>query len=532
MATTAQVSTQRSTAEICKRVFVPLFFAAGFLLRLRLAWLTFLNPDEALHYFLSRQPSLKLAYEASLTTAHPPMMILLLHYWSLVGRSEFFLRLPFVAAGIVFCWVVFLWVREVAGMRAAWFACAMALFAPSLVSLSVEIRQYSFLLLFCVCSLYFLECAIDEVEVKSILFSAGFLYLALLTHYSAVFFAFAAGVYGLLRLVERSKVPLLPVWIAGQAGALAICVLLHITQISKLRRSGLPSEIAATWLRSSVFHRGQDAVAAFGWTKTLRLFRYFFSHGTIGFLAFVLLLVGIAVLLRASKGDPRHQRSLAMLLLSPFVVTLASALAGFYPYGGTRHDVLLIVFAIPGIAIGLDRLSLAMRGGSERILKPVLLAAGLLACNFSPSPSGPHIRPRNQHRELMQEAMNSLRTLPRDSVLFTDEQGSVVLNYYLCGDSMPLPFSPQTAPILLFRCGDYSVLVATHTQAGFDRSQFPEVLEKAWQSVPGETTLHLFQSGWIDDRELEWLEELRSLGGRPQNFGPNILICSIPLPQR
>src|SRR5581483_6510414 len=117
MATTAQVSTQRSTAEICKRVFVPLFFAAGFLLRLRLAWLTFLNPDEALHYFLSRQPSLKLAYEASLTTAHPPMMILLLHYWSLVGRSEFFLRLPFVAAGIVFCWVVFLWVREVAGMR-------------------------------------------------------------------------------------------------------------------------------------------------------------------------------------------------------------------------------------------------------------------------------------------------------------------------------------------------------------------------------------------------------------------------------
>src|SRR5256885_14702276 len=44
-----------------------LLTAAGFFLRLRLAWLTFLNPDEALHYFLAHQPSLKLAYQASLT---------------------------------------------------------------------------------------------------------------------------------------------------------------------------------------------------------------------------------------------------------------------------------------------------------------------------------------------------------------------------------------------------------------------------------------------------------------------------------
>src|SRR5689334_3940533 len=91
-----------------------LLIAAGLVLRLRLAWLTFLNPDEALHYFLSHQPSLKLAYEASLTTAHPPLMILFLHYWCFLGRSEFVLRLPFVIAGTLFCWVMFLWVRRVA----------------------------------------------------------------------------------------------------------------------------------------------------------------------------------------------------------------------------------------------------------------------------------------------------------------------------------------------------------------------------------------------------------------------------------
>src|SRR5207245_9282955 len=122
--------------------FYLLLSAACFFLRLRLAWLTFLNPDEALHYFLAHQASLKLAYQASLTTAHPPLMILFLHCWSLLGHPEFFLRLPFVIAGTLFCWVMFLWIRRVANGTAACFALAMFLFAPSLISLSAEIRQY------------------------------------------------------------------------------------------------------------------------------------------------------------------------------------------------------------------------------------------------------------------------------------------------------------------------------------------------------------------------------------------------------
>ena len=43
--------------------------------------------------------------------------------------------------------------------------------------------------------------------------------------------------------------------------------------------------------------------------------------------------------------------------------------------------------------------------------------------------------------------------------------------------------------------------------------------------MPEETSLYLFQSGWIDDKEEDWLTELRGLGGNPRNFGPNILLC-------
>src|SRR6266853_2778352 len=75
----------------------------AFLLRLWKASGTFLNLDEAMHFLASNKPSLAEAYQASLTLAHPPLLILLLHVWRKFGTSELFLRLPSVIAGTIFC---------------------------------------------------------------------------------------------------------------------------------------------------------------------------------------------------------------------------------------------------------------------------------------------------------------------------------------------------------------------------------------------------------------------------------------------
>lgn len=511
--------------------FYFLLIVVALLLRLRLAWITFLNPDEALHYFLAQQASLKLAYQASLTTAHPPLMVLFLHCWSLFGRSEFFLRLPFVIAGTAFCWVMFLWVRRVASMTAGCFALAMFLFAPSLISLSAEIRQYSLLLLFCACCLYWLERSLenDGKSIRWMTFSALALYLALLTHYSAMIFAAAVGLYGLLSLI-RSKCPakLTTAWILCQAGALAICAFLYESQISKLKEIGVPSEIAATWLRSSIFQRGRDHFATFAWRNNLRLFRYFFSHGTIGVIGFALFVFAIVVLLWPNNNHEAKSRNreLVFLLLAPFLLTLLLAIAGVYPYGGTRHDMVLAVFAISGIAVGLDRVLPRASAATTQLAKVLSLGVAMLICNIFPSPSGPYIRPHNQHRQLMHQAISALRSLHPGSDLLTDAQGSMVLNYYLCNEAMALPITPEK-PLLRLRCGSYHVLTSMATQAGFDRATFSDLLSKAWQEAPAETSLYLFQSGWIDDREEAWLTELRGLGGNPRNFGPNILLCPL-----
>jgi hypothetical protein len=208
------------------------------------------------------------------------------------------------------------------------------------------------------------------------------------------------------------------------------------------------------------------------------------------------------------------------------LITLAVAIAGIYPYGGTRHDALLALFAIPGIAIGLDRLPIPHLSKFSHVLKSLLLGAAVLICNLFPSPSGPYIQPKNHRRELMAQAISYVRSLPPDSVVLTDAQGSMVLNYYLCDEAMRLPFKPENS-LFKLRCGDFYVLTSMATQTGFDRATFPDLLASAQGKVRQETTLYLFQSGWIDNKEENWLNELRGLNGDPRNFGPNVLICPI-----
>ena len=59
-----------------------------------------------------------------------------------------------------------------------------------------------------------------------------------------------------------------------------------------------------------------------------------------------------------------------------------------------------------------------------------------------------------------------------------------MLNYYLCGDAMPLPFTPEKQ-ILKLRCGQYYVLASMATQTGFDRPSFPELLTKRGKRFRG-----------------------------------------------
>src|ERR1700691_1131250 len=167
----------------------------GLLARLWTASGTFLNPDEALHFRLANEVSLDLAYRASLPAAHPPLLILLLYYWRALGTSELWLRLPSVLAGAVFCWVFYKWLSKAAGNLAGLIGVLFVALLPPIIRVAAEVRQYSLLLAFLVSALYLLDEAFTKNSTGRIAAFSLCLYVAMLFHYSAFWFAAALGVY-------------------------------------------------------------------------------------------------------------------------------------------------------------------------------------------------------------------------------------------------------------------------------------------------------------------------------------------------
>src|ERR1700693_5577911 len=172
----------------------------AFLARLWTASGTFLNPDEALHFRLANQLSLHLASRQSLTASHPPLLILVLYFWRALGTSSLCLRMPSILAGVVFCWMFYTWLSRAAGKLAGMIGLLLVALLPPVVLLTSEVRQYALLLAFLASALYFLDDAFAKKSPGRMAASSLCLYFAMLSHYSAFWFAAALGLYALIRI--------------------------------------------------------------------------------------------------------------------------------------------------------------------------------------------------------------------------------------------------------------------------------------------------------------------------------------------
>jgi Dolichyl-phosphate-mannose-protein mannosyltransferase len=501
---------------------------SGLIARLFQAWQYFLNPDEALHNVLASPSSLSVTYRAALTNAHPPLLILVLHYWRWLGQSELWLRMPSALAGTACCWIAYQWLKLVSNRAVAFVGLIILSFAPSLIGLSAEIRQYSLLLFFTAGCLYLAERAIRRNSLTAMVLFSLSLYGALLTHYSSLLFAFTIGVYMLVRLWPyRDRAGLFAVWLCGQVGALALTAYFIATHVAHLRETGMTSGIAETWLRKSLFHPGENNAAAFVGLQTLRVFTYLFSHGVVGALALLAFLTGMVLLLKGKSPLAREgptARQLALLLSFPFITNCAAALAGLYPYGATRHNVFLCLFAVAGVSLGL-----ASWAPNRTWIKPVAIILVLAFCNFFPAPP-PLIRARNHTRRLMLDAVNSLRqSVPAGSIAFSDYQSGLLLGYYVCGHEVVQVFPPFQS-FVKADCGPYTAITARPEEWKLYAEDLPAqlaTLSATYGLAPG-TRIWLFDAGWITDSAPKLREELRQFGcSAPQSFGENILLCQL-----
>jgi hypothetical protein len=407
--------------------------ALAFLLRLKAALGTFLNPDEALHFLIVNQPTLGGAYRASLTSAHPPLYFVLLYFWRFTASSEVMLRLPSVLAGTAAAWFVFQWVRTVLGTTAGLVALILTAFAPPLIGLSAEVRGYAILLLFLAASLYFAERVFRERTSVAVARYSLFFYLAIVTHYSALWFAMAMGIYFLLRIRELpTKIAAL--WAAFQVGAAAVYGVLYVTHISKINGSAMQSEAMNGWLQALYFTPGQKSVGQFLFRNTGELFDYLFAHPIGGIIAS--LVFGFSVLRILSgtdRGNVHAPRAFWALLVLPFLINGIAALEGLYPYGGTRHCIYLILFTIAGV-------SYALAQATNSKVWPVLGLAALILPVWHLKALRPaqQMPAESQRLSLMNDAIVYLRqSAPAEGPIFTDDQARGLLSYYLGRDTVP-----------------------------------------------------------------------------------------------
>jgi hypothetical protein len=538
-----------------------LILGLGFLARVWVASGTFLNPDEAQHFLIANRTSLALAYKSSLTLAHPPLLIFVLYFWRYLGGSELVLRMSSIISGILFCFVFFKWLEIILGRKAALLGLTFVCLLPPMVSLSSQVRQYSLLLLFMALAAYLLERSLTENSPGLMMLFSISLYLAMLSHYSAMFFTASTGVYAAIRFAEkRYAVKLFISWLVSQAGALALFIFLYRTHISKLKGSSLAEQATEGWLRRSYFHPGQDHVLLFIVGRTFGVFQFTFGHLVIGDVMGLCFIGGVILLLRvgtAAPGCPGGRQpavkptltqqpataalraagqpgaavptrtrpagwQLAILFTLPFALNCAAALAGAYPFGGTRHSVFLALFALAGISFFIAGISGLGSAGSL-----ALALAIVAACAAFGTPHQPYMTRADQSRVQMKRSLEFIQQqIPTSVPLFVDVQTRMLLGYYLCREQQTSAEAPH-ADFEVLQCGGYQLIVANVWS--FDPVAFPDLyveMIRTYGLEPGDT-VWVAQEGWgvgIGPK-LAASPEFRNL--KIESFGNNIQLFKL-----
>lgn len=506
----------------------------GFCWRLWLAQATFFNTDEAWHYSLANQDSLLHAYKASLTISHPPLLILVLYFWRALGTSNLVLRLPSVIAGTLLGWVSYKWIGRLCGRAAAWAALILLTFLPPMIALSADLRQYMLMLLFSVSAAYFLERALAENSGGMMVLSTVFLYLGLLSHYSAFLFAASLGLYCILRMIaRRPPARLIALWSAGQIGGVALAAFLYVTQIRMLGTvypGAQPLHRYAEWyLADWYFHPGKDHLLPFFYRGTFGVFRFGFGQTAIGQAAALMFFAGVFLLLRRKATDPvsNSSRAVGVLLLLPFGLNCVAVAAGLYPYGRTRQCVYLAIFGIAGVSVALARLA------KEKVALAAVFALVIaLGCQASRRPQDRDMLPlADQRHENMDRALGFIRAQnPAPRIIFVDKATSFQLGHYLC-QQRPYAIDRSAAGFESFQCGGLQIVSTGPNDGALSADNFVDRWRDLVHSYAptGADHVLVMQGGWASGlAEALRARSQQFAGLQPHAFGHYIEIFDVP----
>ncbi|HVW11419.1 MAG TPA: hypothetical protein VHC90_22695 [Bryobacteraceae bacterium] len=317
---------------------------AGLLIRIDIGTRTYIDFDEWQHLFISASPRWSdLEFELR-SNAHPPLFFLLLGWIVRLGHPALY-RAISIAAGTGSIVMAGLIARGLFASPLIQFACAAA-FALSVdaIAISDEIRSCQLAIFLCLVAFY-AWLAMRSGSLRACIFFATASSLALLSHYSAIFFVLACAIAILPRLRVRT--------------AIALTIPLALFAAEYLIHAGAQPQQG--YLSGFYFgNAAGETLARFLLRNTANFFNLF---SPVELKSVVLAAIAAAAFCALALWAHRKKPNAAILLAAVIVPEIGMAGAmGEYPFGGMlRHEyiagpfLLLAAFAILDVLAATPR---------------------------------------------------------------------------------------------------------------------------------------------------------------------------------
>jgi hypothetical protein len=325
---------------------------------------------------------------------------------TVLGSSEYALRLLPLLAGLAGLWAFVALARRVSGTgQAALFAALLMAASPKLVVQANEVKHFTLDLLFAVLLTRLALAALEVPGPARALLSWGALGAAGLWLSYASLFVFAGTSLALLMRARAFPRAARAAWAAANAAVLLSFALL-LGPIGA-QRSG---RLASFWTASTPDASGPLALASWLGRAVVALFDYCWQP--YGLALLVLGVAGGFLLVRTG-------RSATLLCLSlPAGVSLVASFLHFWPFGGNQH----MVFAAPAVLLlsaeGLEALRLRLDAWRPRAgLLAVLAVFGYRVPNAAWQVAAPRLRHEVRPAARFYEA----NARPGDAVLCFDD---------------------------------------------------------------------------------------------------------------
>jgi hypothetical protein len=179
------------------------------------------------------------------------------------------------------------------------------------------------------------------------------------------------------------------------------------------------------WLSHGFPHSG--TFLRFPFVNTGQQFIYVMASIPLGILAVAMFAAGMYFLWTGRTGLPRENaRPLAALLTVPFFLGILGGYAKVFPYGASRHSLIIGIFGVAGVAVFLEFV--------PRLSRTIIASAAVVPIALwlsVPNPDKLDLPQSRNRKSQMLECLSYMHaTIPPDAPIMMDRETLQMLMFY------------------------------------------------------------------------------------------------------